>query len=165
MTDSELINALSPKKANPSKLTEKMLNEFEQQLPGPLPPLYRLYLLTHVTRECQEWGYNGESLYLTGAPAKNPLGRLSSMMIGCGEILAAGYAFFGDYQDDGWAMLCFDMNNRLDDGDCPVVWVDHESLVPLSAEERGKREIVEALMTPLCPSFRSLAEALTNNKN
>ena len=164
MTDQELIEALSPRDAKPSKVTEEALSEFEQELPAPLPPLYRQYLTTFVTREREEWDYENEILYLTGAPARNPLGRLTSMMLGCREILPAGYAYFSDYRDDGWAMVCFDMHNRSAEGDCPLVWVDHETLVPLSATERGEREIIEPLMAALCPSFRCLIEALVKRK-
>ena len=38
--------------------------------------------------------------------------------------------------------MCFDARRRAPDGECPIVWMDHESIIPLDgrARERGAVE-------------------------
>ena len=52
--------------------------------------------------------------------------------------------------------MCFDTGRRAPDGDCPVVWMDHEVLVPLGEEHWRIRGTVLPLAQPLyesCPEL------------
>ena len=37
--------------------------------------------------------------------------------------------------------MCFDAFNRASDGECPVVWMDHELLIPLGAASKEHFEV------------------------
>jgi hypothetical protein len=50
--------------------------------------------------------------------------------------------------------MCFDSLQRGPDGECPVVWMDHEELVPLGADNGRRRESVAPLARPLYGSCR-----------
>ena len=45
--------------------------------------------------------------------------------------------------------MCFDVGARGADGDCPVVWLDHEHVIPLGEEAGGRREAMQPLARPL----------------
>ena len=53
---------------------------------------------------------------------------------------------------DGWGPMCYDSENRRRDGECPIVWMDHELLIPLG--DCGKRECVLPHVNALYESYR-----------
>ena len=67
-------------------------------------------------------------------------------------LLAAGFVPFAEW-GDGWGPMCFDGLRRAADGDCPVVWIDHERLARLG-KAMGEREAVLPWVQPLYDSCR-----------
>ncbi len=55
---------------------------------------------------------------------------------------------------DGWGPICFDTTQRRDDGECPMVWIDHEDIISLDPGEYRQRDAVRLLMKPLYDSCR-----------
>ena len=70
-------------------------------------------------------------------------------------VIAAGYVPFAEW-GDGWGPMCFDTERRAADGDCPIVWMDHEVLVPIGEERWRVRKKVLPLAQPLYDSCREL---------
>lgn len=68
-------------------------------------------------------------------------------------MIGAGFAPFAEW-GDGWGPMCFDLEQRGKDGDCTVVWMDHERLISLGPEPCGQRETVSPLAQPLYGSYR-----------
>jgi hypothetical protein len=64
------------------------------------------------------------------------------------KLIGQGYIYFADYSD--WGIVCFDTSRQVqEDGDCPVVMIDHEALYdnPTPKEE-------------LYPSFAEMMSSL-----
>ena len=62
---------------------------------------------------------------MTDTPVEKPLKPIRELMKGWQPLIAAGYIPFAEW-GDGWGPMCFDSVKRSPDGDCPVVWMDHE---------------------------------------
>jgi hypothetical protein len=54
--------------------------------------------------------------------------------------------------------MCFDADNRLPDGDCPIVWLDHEILIPLGEDACRDRATVMQHANPIFDSYREFFE-------
>ena len=110
----------------PSTVTDEDLNALERETGLPFPPLYRDFLkylhfvdLTEVgirfeRHMCHNWRETLRREYFRSSLRP--------------RILGVGLIPFGDetQRDAGYA--CFDTRRRLPDGDCPVVFWDHEWL-------------------------------------
>lgn len=44
-------------------------------------------------------------------------------------LLPGGYLQFGNPHETDYDPICFDTKNRRDDGDCPIVGIDHEEIL------------------------------------
>ena len=71
-------------------------------------------------------------------------------------LLAAGFVPFAEW-GDCWGPMCFDSHRRAADGDCPVVWIDHERLIPLGPA-MGERQAVLPWVQPLYDSCREFLD-------
>ena len=68
----------------------------------------------------------------------------------------AGYVPIAGW-GDGWGPVCFDATRVRDDGEAPVVWLDHEALAEVSRSGRlAERAAVEPLAQPLYGSVREM---------
>lgn len=135
----------------PSRVSEEQIRNLEERLPGPLPPLFRAYLTTRFTMDV-EWG----EVRLPGVPSDNPLQEIERAIDDHDFLLGDGYVAFGDSSND-IGPLCFDMHDRLPDGDCAVVLFDHEYLGPF-IDSTGSREDLELIADYVADSFRSLLQ-------
>lgn len=64
-------------------------------------------------------------------------------------LLPAGYLQIGNPDEVNYDPICFDTNNRIDDGEYPIVQIDHEWILC-----RSKIEVVRVI----APSFLELIE-------
>jgi hypothetical protein len=71
------------------------------------------------------------------------------------QLIDAGFIPFTQW-GDGWGPMCFDAQHRASDGDCPIVWLDHERLIP--PEICLQREQVMPWVQPLYGSCREFLE-------
>ncbi len=136
----------------PSTITAEQVAELEKQVGLDLPPLFKAYLQAkfHLFDQI----HNGKYLVLfPSIPSDYRLGNVSSQLLCWPQLLKIGYIPFAEYED-GYGPICFDTYNRGSDGDCPLVWIDHEELHALSEEDFSQREKVQPLEQKLHGSFR-----------
>ena len=93
---------------------------------------------------------------MTDVPSNNPLGPLKGILTGWESLIGAGYIPFAQW-GDGWGPMCFD-NQQRSDGDCPIVWMDHELLIPLGPEQCSERNNLTPLAQPLYDNTRDFLE-------
>ena len=142
----------------PSTLTLDDVHELESEFSIELPPLFQAYLLAwfHLFNQVHSAKFD-QLIFNTDVPSKQSLSPLRELIQGWEPLLSAGYIPFAEW-GDGWGPMCFDTENRNDDRDCPVVWMDHERLIPLGEEACRNREVVLPLVNPLYASYREFFE-------
>jgi hypothetical protein len=139
----------------PSTLTEGDVAALEAAFGVAFPPLFRAWLLArfHLFDQVRS-ARHGQLIFMTAVPSGARLGPLRALLRAWHPLIGAGFAPFAEW-GDGWGPMCFDVQQRADDGDCPIVWLDHERLVPLGAASRQRAAVVP-LAQPLYGSFREL---------
>jgi hypothetical protein len=101
------------------------LASVESRLPGPLPPSYRSLAERYLfppfeLHDVLLFANTGEQTRLDLAVAVFDDPGLSSVL------LRDGFVQIGRFQA-GYDPVCFDLSRRRDGGECPVVYLDHES--------------------------------------
>ncbi len=138
----------------PSTLSEVEVTQFEDKCGARLPPLFRAYLLARFHLFDQVTSRRHDQLILLAdTPAGKPLAPLLQLVSAWRPLIHAGFIPFAEW-GDGWGPMCFDTARRAPDGDCPVVWMDHERLASLSEEQCRTRKKVLPLAQPLYRSCR-----------
>ncbi len=140
----------------PSTLKEAEVTGLESKFGIQLPPLFRAYLLARFQLFDQVTSRRYDQLILMSAtPAGNPLAPLVDSLSAWRPLIEAGFIPFAEW-GDSWGPMCFDSGRRAPDGDCPVVWMDHEVFVPLGDERWRVRAKMLPLAQPLYESCRDL---------
>ncbi|NGZ77276.1 SMI1/KNR4 family protein [Saccharibacillus alkalitolerans] len=153
----------------PSTITDREIGESESRLGAEFPPSFRAALQayhlvswTSAGVEDGRGGYVGGCMSFT-LPALTTELRLSELERNAaedwGHLIAAGYLPFA-IGEDGQGPICFDLERRREDGDCPVVWMLHDYLVDLGPEGAGVRANVEPHMRQLADSFGEMKAVL-----
>jgi hypothetical protein len=138
----------------PSTLSEVEVTEFENKFGIHLPPLFRAYLLARFHLFDQVTSRRHDQLILmTDTPAGKPLAPLLQLVSAWRPLIDSGFIPFAEW-GDGWGPMCFDAERRASDGDCPIVWMDHEILAPMGEERCRMRKNVLPLAQPLYETFR-----------
>ena len=141
----------------PSTLTPEEVAAVEAEAGVEFPPLFRAYLLSRFQLFDQlHSARHDQVVIMTPVPPDEPLSPLRELFDAWGSLVPASYLPFALW-GDAWGPMCFDLHHASD-GDRPVVWMDHELLVPLAEADRGRREIVGPLARPLYGSFREFLE-------
>jgi hypothetical protein len=140
----------------PSTLDEAAVTAVEQEFAVSFPPLFRAYLLArfHLFDQVQSRKYD-QLISMTDTPAGKPLAPLRRLLGAWQPLIQAGFIPFAHW-GDGWGPTCFDCVRRRDDGDCPIVWLDHEVIIPFGPEKCRRREVIEPHASPLygsCQEF------------
>ncbi len=138
----------------PSTLKDADVGALEREFGVQLPPVFRAYLLSRfqLFDQVRSRRYD-QQIFMTDTPAGKPLRPLRELMKAWRPLIDAGFVPFAQW-GDGWGPMCFDAIQRQADGECPVVWMDHEALVPLGPEECRRREAAAPLAQPLYDSCR-----------
>lgn len=127
--------------------TEKSaLETLYANLPARFPPLYEQLILSYRWAEVDL----GLCRLLPNPPSPNLVGLIEefSRDQALQEILFANKCLqFGKGSDLNYDAICFDWSRRAQDGDCPVVQIDHEAIL---SHFRFKK------VAELAPSFREL---------
>jgi len=142
-------------KVLPSTLTEADVVQLESRFRIQLPPLFQAYLLARSHLFDQVISARGQIIEMVCTPIKNPLKDITGLIESWKELIDAGYIPFATW-GDGWGPMLFDTEYRSPDGDCPIVWMDHELLVPLGSNQWRDRKQVLHLAKSLHRSFREL---------
>lgn len=108
----------------PSQVTDADLNELEVQAGTAFPPLYRSFLRYKHFIDLTEFGVRFERH--TSSDWKRVLTAAIFDQWEPERTIGRGLLPFGSetFMDAG--QVCFDTRARLPDGDCPVVFLDHE---------------------------------------
>jgi hypothetical protein len=138
----------------PSTLSEPDVAAIEREFGVEFPPLFRAYLLArfHLFDQVMSGRYQQQVL-MTDTPGNRPLAPLRELLTAWRPLIEAGYVPFAQW-GDGWGPMCFDARARRADGDCPVVWLDHERVIPLGEEACRRRETMQPLAETLYESCR-----------
>lgn len=137
----------------PSTLSERDVAAIEGEFGVAFPPLFRAYLLArfHLFDQVQSARY-GQLIFMTAVPSGRKLDDLRSLIRAWRPLERTGFVPFAQW-GDGWGPMCFDVQQRADDGECPIVWMDHEELIPLDLD-LARRSAVLPLVRPLYGSCR-----------
>jgi hypothetical protein len=138
----------------PSSLVEPDVAAIEADFRVQFPPLFRAYLLArlHLFSDFRSRN-SGYTVRVPPMPAGQPLGPLRELMHAWQPLIDAGLVPFAEL-GDGYGPVCFDTTGRAADGDCPVVFLDHEPLVTLGSELCRQRAAVLPHLQPLYGSYR-----------
>jgi hypothetical protein len=138
----------------PSTLDDAELAALEGEFGVRFPPLFRAYLLARfqLFDQVASRRYD-QQILMTDTPAGKPLKPLRELLIAWEPLIDAGFVPFAHW-GDGWGPMCFDVVRRRVDGECPVVWIDHEEVVPLGQEGSRQREAVAPLTKSLYETCR-----------
>lgn len=140
----------------PSTLKERDVVALENEFGVQFPPVFRAYLLARfqLFDQVRSRRYD-QQIFITDTPEGKPLKPLRELLKAWRPLVDAGFVPFAQW-GDGWGPMCFDGLQRRADGECPIVWMDHEALVPLGPEVCRRREVVAPLVQPLFDSCREL---------
>jgi hypothetical protein len=122
-----------------------------EALGGCFPPLFENLVLSYRWLEVDLAGF---VCLLANPPAADltPLLRnITANRIAANVLLPLGFVQFGRQFGDGSDFVCFDTARRQPDGDCPVVQIEHESVLC------GGR-VVDS--SQIADSFRALVNAV-----
>ena len=142
----------------PSTLKEADIEHLEEEFGVRFPPLFRAYMLARFQLFDQVHSQKYDQLiFMTAVPSRCPLKPLRTLLQSWGALNSAGFNPFAEW-GDAWGPMCFDAQERDSEGDCPIVWMDHELLCPLGGERCKQREVVLPLVRPLYLSFQEFLE-------
>lgn len=106
------------------------VEEFEARLPGRLPRSYKSLISRYLFPAFEV----GPVLLFanTGAGVQDELAVAMFRDPGIhAPLLAAGFVQFGRRSSGSYDPVCFDLNRMTNEGECPVVQVDHEAALML----------------------------------
>ena len=138
----------------PSTLDETNVTVLETEFGVRLPPTFRAYLIArfHLFDQVQSRHYD-QSIIMTDTPLGRPLEPLRGLMKSWRPLIDAGFVPFAQW-GDGWGPICFDVRKKRADGECPVVWMDHEAIIAFGTAGCRNRELLLSLVRPLHASCR-----------
>lgn len=143
-----------------STLREGHVVDLETELGHRLPRSFRAYLLARLHKFDQAYSERHQQLiFTTPMPSTDPLGPLRELMRAWWPLIEGGYVPFAQW-GDAWGPMCLDTAARADgaDGDCPIVWFDHERIELPPPDGYEAREWVQDAAEPLYDSFAAFFE-------
>lgn len=151
----------------PSTIGETEIAELEHNIGAAFPPLYRAWLMTShyvslsLTNERAYGTYGGDCRFvdMPAYSTEDKLEPLKDLIEAWKPLVSAGYLPFAECED-GQGPVCFDMQRRQPDGDCPVVWFLHDHLHEIGEEESSVRASVQPFEKELFSSFREMVREL-----
>lgn len=152
-----------------STITDEEIAAVETRQGAVFPPgfrallqAYHLVSWTSAGMGDGQGGYAGGCMSFT-LPALTTESRLSELERNAAEdwgpLIAAGYLPFA-IGEDGQGPICFDVEQRGDDGDCPVIWILHDDLFNLGEDGVAMREKVAPHVRQIADSFEDMKAIL-----
>lgn len=127
-------------RALPSTVSDAELDGLEAEYDLRLPPSLRAYfqarLLAHDQVHARRHGHQ-----LILLPSLLPPDPLEWFRPPDEVLLPAGLLSFASW-GDGWGPLCFDLRAQGPDGECPILWIDHEHLARLDSGQLVDRAVL-----------------------
>ncbi len=141
-----------------SKISLRDVTNLENEFQIQFPDYYRAYLLSacHLFDEVVSEKYD-QQIMMPAISSAAPLSETRQSLQAWSELIHAGFIPIGQW-GDGWGPICFDTTKR-NEGDCPLVWMDHELIIPLGESMRD-RERLEPFIQPLWANSHEFLEDL-----
>ncbi len=141
----------------PSTLTLTDVVVLEREYGIEFPPAYRAYLLArfHLHDQVHAHRHDDQLIFWTAVPSRDSFRPLRERIDQWRPLIDAGYIPFAEW-GDAWGPMCFDTAQRRPDGECPVVWMDHDLLHRVVLDRCGERQNLEPLAQRLYDSSREL---------
>jgi hypothetical protein len=120
----------------------------EEKLPGPLPPSYKSLVARYVFPAFEV----GDVLLFanTGEQRSWDLTAVFSDDRGLSSApLRDGFVEFGKFQDR-YDPVCFDLSRRRGGGECPIVYLDHESVL-IHDRSQVVRQLADSFLALIAP--------------
>jgi hypothetical protein len=140
----------------PSTVAPDDVAEVETRFGIQLPPSFRCYLQAraHLYDQVRS-RLHQQQLMLCDTPADHPLEPVMSTLTAWSPLIRVGYIPFAQF-GDGWGPICFDIARKHANGECHVVWFDHEFLAGMDQADLSDAEALRAHARPLYDSFIDL---------
>ncbi len=141
----------------PSTLTNADVSALESEFGVSFPPSFQAYLQArfHCFDQVRSARYD-EAILWPAMPAHDPLRALRELLKGWRALISADLIPFAQW-GDGYGPMCFDSRRRRPDGDCPILWLDHELIAPMG-QKAALRANLTRLEQPLYDSFVDLLQ-------
>lgn len=125
-----------------SQIQDTEIGQLESEIGFPLPHSYREFL---KFKHFFSLVIPDRAVVFSGVLPNERLSFLKEnifeMMIP-EEIIGRGYIYFADFEDYG--LLCFNANEKVENNEYPVVFMDHENLEEVHLYANNFRELMEA---------------------
>lgn len=155
----------------PSSISVTQVNQLEQEYRLQLPPLYRAFLQAY---HLLEWQFanvesNGDmsarcsSFIFPSLATDRGLSAIRELMEQWRELINEGYIPFA-IGEDGQGIVCFDTEQRDEQGDCHIVWITWDALPELDDESVSQRAQFQPHMQPLFPSFEKMWDTVVRKR-
>jgi len=127
----------------PSTVTDDDIAELEVRFAVAYPPSFRAYLRArfHCFDQVRSARYD-QLISLPKMQTRDPLYQVRELLAAYRSLIPAQLIAFAEW-GDGWGPMCFDAQRRGGDGECPILWLDHE-LIPF-----GQQTIARSKVAPL----------------
>lgn len=146
-------------KVIPSTLKPSDIEQLETEFGVQFPPSFRAYLLArHHCFDQMSSRQHDELIQLPDLPSRDPLRKLREELTGWRPLIAAGLIPFAEF-GDGYGPICFDTSGRSPDGECPILWLDHEVIAPMG-DKASDRAKIRRFEQPLYDSFEQMLQDL-----
>ena len=125
-----------------SIIEDSDIEQLEKEIGCPLPKSYRAFL---KYKHFFEIRIPDSAVKLPSIlPDKNLtfLRELVFEMMEPEFIIGRGYIYFADFDDDG--ILCFNANEKSEDNEYPIVYIDHENTDDIHLYANKFKELMEA---------------------
>lgn len=123
-----------------STITDEELNELENKIAKKLPKSYREFLKYKFFKEFMLEDYGID--FPSHLPNKTIADILERNDIFEDDFMPKGLIYFADFSD--WGMLCFDTNQEREDGEFPIVMIDHEDMETSHLYAENFRDLLES---------------------
>lgn len=133
------------------------VESLESEFQIAFPPAFRAHLFArfHLIDQLHLRQHRNQLVSWPHLPSVKPLEPLREILRAWCPLLKAGYIPFGGW-DGGAGPMCFDTASRDAEGECPVVWLDHELLFHIGPDGCTVRERVFPLARSLYNTSREL---------
>ncbi|MFO0916873.1 MAG: hypothetical protein U0872_00980 [Planctomycetaceae bacterium] len=129
----------------------KALKSLYEKIPARFPQLYERLILTFRWLEVDLDGFGVLKANPVGVDFSSLVSNITADPILTQVLFPLGLIPFGKQPGGGYDQMCFDTKRRRPDGDCPVVLIEHESVL-CNQEIGGQHEMFH--------SFRAMMEAV-----
>jgi hypothetical protein len=127
------------------------LGNVYESLPGRFPPLFEQLVLSYRWLEIELGGFVELFANPPGPSFVPLLSKITADRVLAKVLFSHGLIQFGRAPDGNYDPVCFDTRRRRDDGDTPIVRLEHEAI--LCSDRLGESWEV-------APAFRSLVESV-----